>query len=288
MPVADFEPRNGEVGVLARTRSGSSLAGKRVMSGGRSAVTSLVLVGVAALGAFGAQARPSEKGAPPRLLVITVANGYVHESIPTLSAAIERLGVESGLYVVERADTNEALQAKTTADALERYDGVVFANTSRDVPVADRKAFLAWVNAGGAVIGIHGASTLEGWPEFTALLGGQFDHHGEQATVRVHVGDAAHPATAHLDSSFEIHEEMYLYKGFDRSRVHMLLFLDRHPNTAEPGYYPWAWTRVQGQGRVVHTGSGPPRRHHRVRLVSSPPARWHPLGPHGLKLPGSG
>jgi type 1 glutamine amidotransferase len=237
------------------------------------AMTVLVLVGLATLGAFEARARPSEKDATLRLLVVTVANGYVHESIPTLSAAIEGLGVESGLYVVEQADTNEALQAKTTAAALERYDGVVFANTSRDVPVADREAFLAWVNAGGAVIGIHGASTLEGWPEFTALLGGQFDHHGEQATVRVHVEDADHPATAHLDSPFEIHEEMYLYKAFDRSRVHMLLFLDRHPNTGKPGDYPWAWTRVQGQGRVFHTGAG-----HRDDIIESDWFRAHLLG----------
>jgi hypothetical protein len=243
------------------------------MSGGRNVVTSLALAGVAILGAFGAQARPSEERATLRLLVVTVANGYVHESIPTLSAAIERLGVESGLYVVERADTNEALQAKTTAAALEKYDGVVFANTSRDVPVADRKAFLAWVNAGGAFIGIHGASTLEGWPEFTALLGGQFDHHGEQATVRVHVEDADHPATEHLGSPFEIHEEMYLYKDFDRKRVHMLLFLDRHPNTGKPGYYPWAWTRVQGQGRVFHTGAG-----HRDDIIESDWFRAHLLG----------
>lgn len=273
MPVADFEPKNAEVRMLGKTRSGSSLAGKRVMSGARSAAAWLVLTGVVTLGAFGAQALPGEKGAMPRLLVVTVANGYVHESTSALSAAIETLGLESGLYVVDRAETNETLQANTTATALEGYAGVVFANTSRDVPVADREAFLAWVDAGGAVIGIHGASTLEGWPEFTALLGGQFDHHGKQATVQVHVGGARHPATEHLESPFEIHEEMYLYKGFDRSRVQMLLYLDRHPNTGEPGYYPWAWTRMQAQGRVFHTGAG-----HREDIIESDWFRRHLLG----------
>ena len=240
---------------------------------GRPALGVLVVAGVATLGAAGTRASHAVEARTARVLVVTVANGFVHESIPTLNAVIERLGAESGLYVVEKADTNEKLQAKTTAEALEGYDGVVLANTSRDVPVADREAFLAWVNAGGAVIAIHGASTLEGWPEFTALLGGQFDYHEEQATVRVHVADAGHPATKHLESPFQIHEEMYLYKGFDQSRVHMLLFLDRHPNTGEPGYYPWAWTRVQGRGRVFHTGAG-----HRDDIIESDWFRGHLLG----------
>ncbi|MEE8146206.1 MAG: ThuA domain-containing protein, partial [Longimicrobiales bacterium] len=66
------------------------------------------------------------------------------------------------------------------------------------------------MDAGGGVIGSHGASTLEGWPEFVALLGGQFDHHGEQATVQIRVEDAEHLATEHLASPFEVHEEMYI------------------------------------------------------------------------------
>jgi hypothetical protein len=53
----------------------------------------------------------------------------------------------------------------------------------------------------------------------------------------------------------------------------MLLSLDRHPNTGEPGFFPWAWTREPGRGRVFHTGAG-----HREDIVES---RWfarHLLG----------
>jgi type 1 glutamine amidotransferase len=210
---------------------------------------------------------------PARLLVVTVANGYVHEVIPVMEEVIETLGRESGLYAVDFARTNEALKEKTTPEALEGYDGVVFANTSRDVPVADREAFLAWIEGGGAFVGIHGASTLESWPELTAVLGGQFDYHKDQATVNVRVDDAGHPASDGLVSGFEIHEEMYLYKRFDRQRVHMLLSLDRHPNTREPGFFPWAWTRVQGEGRVFHTGAG-----HREDIVRSDWFARHVLG----------
>jgi hypothetical protein len=219
--------------------------------------------------------RAAEAGAeePARLLVVTVANGFRHEVIPVMAGVIERLGRESGLYSVDRADTNEELRAKTTPEALEGYDAVVLANTSEDVPVADREAFLAWVEGGGALVGIHGASSLTGWPEFTALLGGQFDYHREQATVRIRIDDASHPATEGLPSPLEIHEEMYIFKAFDRTRVHMLLSLDEHPNTGEPGFFPWAWTRRPGQGRVFYTGAG-----HRQDIVESEWFASHLLG----------
>jgi type 1 glutamine amidotransferase len=213
------------------------------------------------------------EGEPARLLVVTVANGYRHEVIPVLADLIERLGQESGLWVVDRADTNEDLRAKTTPEALEGYDAVVFANTSEDVPVADREAFVTWVEGGGAFIGIHGASTVQGWPEYTALLGAQFDYHREQVTVPVRIDDPNHPATEGLSSPLEVHDEMYIYKAFDRDRVHMLLSFDRHPNTGEPGFYPWAWTRVQGEGRVFHTGAG-----HRQDVVESDWFASHLLG----------
>ena len=210
---------------------------------------------------------------PARLLLVTVVHGYRHEVIPLMAARIEGLGRESGLYTVDRADTDEELLTKTSPEALKGYDAVVFANTAEDVPVADREALLAWVEAGGAFIAVHGASTLKGWPEFTALLGGQFDYHREQATVQVRIDDATHPATRGLPSPFEVLEEMYLYKSFDRDRVHMLLSLDRHPNTGEPGFYPWAWTRTQGKGRVFHTGAG-----HREDVVESEWFATHLLG----------
>jgi type 1 glutamine amidotransferase len=214
------------------------------------------------------------EGKRARLLVVTVTSEYRHEVIPVMVGLIERLGRESGLYTMDRADTNEELQAKTTPEALSGYDAVVFANTDSDVPVADREAFLAWVEGGGALVGIHGASVVRGWPEYTALLGGQFDFHpDEHQTVQVWVTDPNHPATQGRPSPFEVHDEIYLFKGFDRTRVHMLLSLDRHPKTGEPGFYPYAWTREQGQGRVFYTAAG-----HREDVVESEWFASHLLG----------
>jgi len=227
-----------------------------------------VAAALAALGTASVTAAPAAAAdeEPARLLVVTNTQEYRHESIPLLVALVERGGREGGGWVVERAETDEELRCLTTAAALARFDGVAFLNSSGDVPLADRAAFLAWVDAGGALVGAHGggANTLQGWPEFVGVLGGEFDYHREQARVRVRVDDASHPATAELETGFELYDEIYLYKSFDRSRVHVLLSLGSHPNTGEPGFFPYAWTREQGKGRVFYTGAG-----HRDDVVRS-------------------
>jgi uncharacterized protein len=239
-----------------------------------------MLGGLVVLGALGslpggraATARAAETG-PARLLLITNTQGYRHESIPLLVTLVERLGRESGLWVAERADSDAEVGALTTPASLKRFDGVAFLNSSEDVPLADRAAFLAWVEAGGGVVGVHAAAnTLQGWPEFVALLGGEFDYHRDQAEVEVRVDDPDHPATQGLSSPFTLYDEIYLYKSFDRSRVHVLLSLGRHPNTGEPGFYPLAWTREEGRGRVFYTGPG-----HRDDVVQSEWFARHLLG----------
>jgi type 1 glutamine amidotransferase len=230
--------------------------------------------GAALLAGAGVPRAVAAGPAPARLLLVTVTKGYRHESIPRLAERIERLGRESGLFGVDTAATDAELGAKTTADGLKEYDGVVFINTTGDLPLANREAFLAWIESGKALVGIHAAAdTFHGWPAFITLLGAEFDYHREQAKVRVLIDDPKHPATEGLVAPIELFDEIYLYKNFDRARVHMLLSLDRHPNTGEPGFYPLAWTREQGKGRVFYTGPG-----HRDEVVQADWFGRHLLG----------
>ncbi len=229
---------------------------------------------LALLSGAGTDRAAAEGQKPAQLLLVTVTKGYRHESIPKLKERIEGLGKRSGLFTVDTAASDAELGAKTTAGALKAYDGVVFVNTTGDLPLADRDAFLAWIESGKALVGIHAAAdTFHGWPAYVALLGAEFDYHRDQAKVQVLVDDPKHPATEGLVSPIELFDEIYLYKNFDRARVHMLLSLDRHPNTGEPGFYPMAWTHEAGQGRVFYTAPG-----HRDEVVA---AEWfgkHLLG----------
>jgi len=50
---------------------------------------------------------------------------------------------------------------------------------------------------------------------------------------------------------------MYLIKSQDRSKVRSLWFLRHHPNNKEEvGFFPVAWCRKAGEGKVFYTSLG--------------------------------
>ena len=243
-------------------------------AGGRRAGALLGFALVASAGTTSGRASAPPAETSPRLLVATVTKGYRHASIPAAEALLGRLARESGGFALDHARTDEELAAKTTAEALAGYAAVVFANTSGDLPVASPQGLVDWLAGGGAFVGFHSASdTFHGFPAFLEALGGEFDRHGKQARVDLLVQDRDHPATAGLSPSFEVFDEIYLFERFDRGRVHMLLALDSHPNTGRPGYYPLAWTRAHGRGRVFYTALG-----HREDVIESGWFARHLLG----------
>ncbi|HPU55397.1 MAG TPA: ThuA domain-containing protein, partial [Verrucomicrobiota bacterium] len=154
-------------------------------------------------------------------------------------------------YRKAKADWDQALKqalARLSPDSLRNYDGVIFANTTGDLPIPDKEGFLDWLRSGKAFIGMHSASdTFANWPEFIEMLGGHFQWHGQQVGVECINEDPVHPSTVHLGKSWAIpQEEIYLFRNYDRSRVHNLLSLDKHPNNGTPGHYPVSWTREYG------------------------------------------
>lgn len=226
--------------------------------------------------AFLCSGHPSETApeAPAHLLVITVTKGYRHESIPDLERLLAELGRESGAFDVDLARTADALTAKATPAALARYRGAVFASTTGELPLPDRGAFLSWIEAGHGFVGIHAATdTFHGFLPYLDMIGGEFERHGPQARVHVLVKDAGHPATRGLEDSFDVFDEIYRFTRFDPSRVHLLLALDRHPETGAPGSFPLAWTREPGRGRVFYTALG-----HRTDVIAASWFRQHLRG----------
>ncbi len=241
---------------------------------------------------------------PKKLLVVTTTAGFRHSSIPTLEKILAQLGKDSGEFTVdfvqqppghaatgfpaklkkdatdaEKAafDANEvkfteglkaALQ-KLSPENLKNYDGVVFASTTGDLPLPDKQGFLDWIRAGHAFIGIHAASdTFHGFPEFIAMLGGEFAHHGPQVSVECLNQDAANPATAHLGKAWTIQqEEIYQFKNYDATRVHDLLIMDKPPEHKEvAGHFPVSWCKDFGDGKVFYTSLG-----HREDLIDTDP-----------------
>ena len=144
-----------------------------------------------------------------------------------------------------------------SAEALKGYDGVIFANTTGNLPLPDPQAFIDWIKAGHGFVGMHSASdTFHGFKPFIEMIGGEFLTHGAQATVDCQNEDTKHAACKHLPASWTVHDEIYLLKSFDRSTVHGLLTLDKEPNKKTPGDFPIAWCKEFGKGRVFYTSLG--------------------------------
>ncbi len=211
----------------------------------------------------------SAEAAPKRVLVISTTAGFRHSSIEVGNAVIEQLAKDSAAFTVDVVNVNErdktkaeeenrkALADKMSPEGLKNYDGIIFNNTTGDLPVPDKDAFLAWIKSGKAFIGMHAATdTFHGYPPFVEMIGGEFKQHGAQVEVDIINQDQQCPACRHLAGRWPVFDEIYQFKNFDRNKVHGLLTLDKHPNDQTPGDYPIAWIKEYGKGRVFYTALG--------------------------------
>ena len=226
--------------------------------------------------------------APKKLLVVTTTTEFRHSSIPLSETIIADLAKQYGTFTVDfihqpdgkptakrnataedkaafaaaeaqwKEKLKEALQ-KLSPDSLKNYDAVAFVSTTGDLPIPDPDGFLNWITNGGAFIGIHAASdTFHHWPGFIAMLGGEFDHHGQQVAVECLNEDPQHPATAHLGETWTIkQEEIYEFRNYDPAKVHDLLILDKAPQLPHaPGHFPVSWAKPYGKGKIFYTSLG--------------------------------
>jgi type 1 glutamine amidotransferase len=240
----------------------------------------LLLAGILIGCTFGFAA-PAQ-AAPKRVLVVTVTKGFRHSSIPTAEKVLAELGKESSAFTVEyaRVEPNDpqfkgadgkpdqakvdaaikaVLAEKMSAAALKQYDAVIFANTTGDLPLPDKQAFLDWIKSGKGFVGMHAATdTFPGFPGYTEMIGGHFKTHAAQLEVQPINQDPECPVCAHLGKDWKVFDEIYQIKDFDPSKVHGLLTLDRKPDVKDrsPGVYPIAWCKEYGKGRVFYTSLG--------------------------------
>ena len=233
---------------------------------------------LALLGALTMAATPALQAAtvaaPKKLLVVSVTKGFRHESIPVIEKVLQGLADQNRAFALDYARTDEELAAKATVKSLVGFDGVVFASTTGDLPLPDRDGFVDWIAKGHAFVGIHAATdTFPGFPAYLDMIGGQFKHHGPQTTVEVFVRDPKSPATAGLPKSWSVFDEIYQFQRYDPARVHLLLAMDKHPETGEAGELPLAWTRSHGRGRVFYTALG-----HREDVLEADWYKAHLLG----------
>jgi uncharacterized protein len=198
---------------------------------------------------------------------MTSDNDVVRRPSPDVLSVAERYFSEITKGMFDVTVTQDG--AEVTRQKLARYKAVVFF-TAINPPGVDREGLIAWVEAGGAFVGIHStANTYQNFPPFGEMLGAYYDRRpwrtkeNPQTKVRVKVEDKNHPATRHLGSSFEIADDIYQFKNFDRRKVQLLLSLD--PSSLDLGNsrmngedkdLPVSWAKSHGKGRVFYTALG--------------------------------
>ena len=147
------------------------------------------------------------------------------------------------------------------AESLAQFDGVMFVSTTGELPIPDLGAFLEWIEAGHAFIGMHAASdTLKSSDAYVEMIGGHFAGHpwnagGEHGFVNHEPG---HRLAAMFPERFRWKDEIYQYDPrYKPENVRVLLSIDMAASNPKlPWHVPVAWVRDYGRGRVFYTNLG--------------------------------
>mgnify|MGYP006162186517 CR=1 FL=1 len=211
---------------------------------------------------------------PNRALVFSKTAGFRHkDSIPLGNELLAKQFKAAGLEVDITEDA-----AVFTAENLARYRAVAFMSTTGDI-MSDvvakdaskeakdaaaktaeprRAAFQAWMENGGAFVGVHAASDTEyKWPWYGKMIGGYFAGHPQiqPATLRPIVKD--HPATAHLPAEWKRKDEWYNFRDMYEF-INVLAKVDESTyQGGEHGHdHPISWYHDYDGGRAFYTGLG--------------------------------
>jgi type 1 glutamine amidotransferase len=134
--------------------------------------------------------------------------------------------------------------------ALAAYDACVICASMEGLTDAEERGLASYVEDGGAVVGIHGATvTDEDSATYIDLIGARFDHHPKYAPFEVRIAASGHPVVAGLDATTYT-DELYV--------------LDRSPGGAtvlataewEGSAQPMVYTRSYGKGKVLYIALG--------------------------------
>jgi type 1 glutamine amidotransferase len=194
---------------------------------------------------------PAQAGG--KVLIFTNSTGYRHVSIEAEAAAINAALKGQGFSPEVSADP-----AKFTPANLAGLRGIVLVSTTGK-PLGDPgsealAALDAFVQGGGALIGIHAASSTFYDPTgpYTRLIGGKFVEHPGSVRKDTCFPEGTHPAAAKLPASFTTTDEIYVFSNYRADNQVVLRCAALTGNEK----LPIAWFRNEGKGRVFNSALG--------------------------------
>lgn len=219
---------------------------------------------------------PADK---PRLLLFEKINGF--KDTPSVNAAHDafvELARQNGWALVT-TDRGGAFNPAT----LRQFDAVIWNNVSGDVlTLSQRRAFRAFIERGGAFIGVHGSGGDPAyfWEWYAdKLIGARFLAHPMNTQfqdARISVESVGHPVTTGLPGQWVMNDEWYSFRSNPRKvGATILATLDEdtykpegHGRDLRMGDHPIAWTNCIGKGRMFYSAIG-----HRPETYTTPEYR---------------
>lgn len=200
-------------------------------------------------------ARPS-MGRPPERTPNLTAEQFA-EAETAYKTAVAAMKLEEANW---SAKVKALFAEKFSAEGLKSYDGVIFCNTTGELPLPDGEAFGNWIKSGKAFVGMHAATdTLKSMPAYYEMINGTFAGHpwgpGGSYTFTNH--EPTHPAVSMFPAEFQWKDEIYQYNNFNPEVVRVLLSLDTTRSMPHASYHvPVSWVRDVGAGRLFYTSLG--------------------------------
>ncbi|MHB0874410.1 MAG: ThuA domain-containing protein [Anaerolineae bacterium] len=162
---------------------------------------------------------------------------YAYDAI---SADLSRRGIAT----LDKVKETRALTS------LSGYDLLVIYGDRGELSAEEEQALIDWVAQGGALVGVHGATTcFRENAGYHALLGSLFINHPPATRFNVFRDDVEHMITRRVPESFTVEDELYL---LDVKADFQTLLHARYQGTDAPV----AYVRHHGKGRVFYCGLG--------------------------------
>ena len=224
--------------------------------------------------------------APRKVLIFDLATGFKHDVIPHVNEVIGILGEKTGAFTSET--TRDIL--RFTPESLAKVDAVVLNNSCTVGPrrnmfldVLDKdpafkdftaeqraakaaeleKSLLDFVAGGKGIVGVHGGLTfLNKSPEFTGMIGANFDFHPAKEILTLNPVEPTHPLLAAFGGEDFVHyDEPYVFGSpYADKNFRPLLKIDPaklKPATAaklKADVRYVSWIKPYGKGRVFYCG----------------------------------
>lgn len=188
-----------------------------------------------------------------KILIYTHSTGFRHGSIETAAAAFEGALATAGFAPEITADP-----ARISTAGLKDVRGIVMISTTGkpfgDPGTESLAAFEAFVKGGGALVGVHAASSSQYDPTAAQvrMMGAKFVNHPGSVRPATCYTEGTHASVAKLPASFAVRDEIYVFTAFNAANQIVL----RCSAFSGDDRLPIAWARTEGAGRIFYSALG--------------------------------